>query len=146
MLEQQYPHVMEKLFYGWCFDPSPAPLGGLLACALLLLCSLGETAHILLAAPNSGRPSPKQVRAGGGKRSLATATHHPQTAGEPASMHEHGSRAPRPLGKAGSYLAECPFARSTRHEARGGIGSSFAWSGSANLRPLLINRRLRQKP
>ena len=77
MLEQQYPHVMEKLFYGWCFDPSPAPLGGLLACALLLLCSLDETLLDLLAARNPHRPREKQVSAHRGKRALTPTTHHP---------------------------------------------------------------------
>jgi putative transposase len=38
--------------YGWCFYLSLAAEGWLLGCALLSLCSLDQTAHFLLAAPN----------------------------------------------------------------------------------------------
>src|SRR6266699_4852517 len=68
------------------------------------LSSVDQTAHFLLAAPNPGRPWPKQGRAGGRKCALATAPHHPRAAGETASMHENGSPAPRSPGKNASDL------------------------------------------
>jgi len=54
---------------------------------------------------------------------------------------QSSSIAPRLAGQVGSILEAGPFDCSTRHEARAGIGSSFAWSGKANQRPHLISRR-----
>ena len=62
------------------------------------LCSLDQTAHFLIAAWNTRRSWQKQIGAHGGKCALTTTTHHPQAAGETASMHEDGSNAPRALG------------------------------------------------
>src|SRR5437764_13878147 len=68
------------------------------------LSSVDQTAHFFLATPNSRRPWQKQVRACGRKRPLTTTTHHPQTAGETAGMHEIGSDASRLFSKDGSDL------------------------------------------
>src|SRR5262252_948436 len=54
-------------WFRWCFYLSPAAEGGLLACTLLSLDALDETAHFLLAAANYGRYWPKQVRTDRGK-------------------------------------------------------------------------------
>src|SRR6266699_1427837 len=81
------------------------------------LSSVDQTAHFLLAAPNPGRPWPKQGRAGGRKCPLATATHHPRAASETASMHENGSPAPRSPGKNASDLEANDLHRSTRDAA-----------------------------
>ena len=66
---------------------------------------------------NPRRPWQKQVRAHGGKRPLTTTTHHPQTAGETASMHENRSCPSRPAGQDGSNLAAGPVDCSTRYPA-----------------------------
>jgi hypothetical protein len=110
------------------------------------LASVEQTAHVLLATGNPGRPWSKQVRSHRGKCPLAKTSHHPQAPGETAGMHENGSGAPRPAGQVGSNLAADPLHRAARDEARAGIGSSFVWSGSAGQKRLLIRRRSPQKP
>src|ERR1700686_539850 len=105
------------------------------------LSSVDQTAHFFLATPNPRRPWQKQVRACGRKRPLTTTTHYPQTAGETAGMHENGSGIPRLFGTGGSDLERSALHRSTRDEARVGIESSSAFTGSAGQRPLLTNRR-----
>jgi hypothetical protein len=57
-------------------------------------------------------------------------------------MHENGSGTSRPADQVGSNLEAGPLDCSTRHEARAGIGSSFASSGNASQRPSLTSRRL----
>jgi hypothetical protein len=93
-----------SFFYDRCFDLSPAAEGLLLACPLLSLSSLDQTAHFLLAALHPHRSWPKQVRAHRRKCPLAKASHHPQAPGETASLHEKRSPAPRSLGTNGSEL------------------------------------------
>src|SRR5215470_5217560 len=51
------------------------------------------------------------------KTSFATTTHHAQTAGEVASMHENGSQAPRLFGTGGSDMGTSALHRATRHSA-----------------------------
>jgi hypothetical protein len=102
-----------NFLYGSYFHLSHAVEGWLLACALLSLDSLDQTTRDLLAAPNPGRPWQKLVRAYRRKCPLATATHHPQAAGETARMHEKRSLTPRPLGKNGSNLAAVSLDRAT---------------------------------
>jgi hypothetical protein len=104
-----------SFLYGWCGDPSPAAEGWLLACALLALCSLDQTAEDLITARNTYRPGQKQVRAHRRKCPLATATHHPQAAGETASMHENRSPPAHPAGQVGSSMAADPGNRATRY-------------------------------
>ena len=106
-----------------------------------LLCSLDETAHPLIAAGNHGRSWEKQVRTHGRKCALTPTAHHAQAAGETPSMHENGSGAPRPIGKGGSDMETSALHRSTRYEARVGIMSSSACTGSAGQRPLLTSPR-----
>src|SRR5215467_1082715 len=108
---------MEIFVYGWCFHPSPEPLGWLLGCALLALDSLDQTTGDLITAGNPHRSEQKQVRAPRRNGAHATATHHPPTAGEAANVHKDRSRAPRPAGQAGLYLAAGTLDRSTRHLA-----------------------------
>jgi hypothetical protein len=58
---------------------------------LYSLGSLDQTSHFFFVAWNTRRPHQKQTRAHGGKGPLTTTTHHPQAAGETASMHKDRS-------------------------------------------------------
>jgi hypothetical protein len=118
MLEQRHSHVMEKTFYGSCFDLSLAAEGGLLGVALLSLDSLDQTAHFLLAARNPHGSWPKQVQAHRRKSPLTSTTDHPQAPGEATGMDENGSGSPRALSKVGSNMEPSPPHRPTRDTAR----------------------------
>ncbi len=54
---------------------------------------------------------------------LATATDHPQAAGETANVHQDRSPAPGPAGQARSYLAAGPLDRATRHTSQVASGA-----------------------
>jgi len=105
------------------------------------LCSLDHTTHFLLAPWDTRRSCQKQIGAHGRKCTLTTTTHHAQAAGETACMHEEGPGAPRPIGKGGSDMETSALPRSTRYEARVGIVSSSACTGSAGQRPLHTSPR-----
>jgi len=135
-----------SFLYGWCCDTSPAAEGWLLGCSLCSLYSLDKTVRDLIAARNPHRPWEKQVPAHRGKCALTTTTHRSQAAGETATHHQDRSHPPRPAGQAGSCLAAGSGDRATRDEARAGIGSSFACTGSASPRRILTSRKLLQKP
>jgi hypothetical protein len=109
-----------------------------IACSL---CSLDQTAHFLIAAWNPRRPWQKQVGAHSRKCPLTTATQHAQAPGETTGMYESRSHPPCALGKSGSNMEANALHRSTRDEARVGIVSSFACTGSAGQRPLLTSPR-----
>src|SRR5215469_1138957 len=114
MLAQRQLHVMEKIFYGRCFYPSPAPRGWLLGCALLSLCLLDQTVQERLTVLHPHRPWPKQVRAHRRKCPLTSTTDHPQAPGETAGMYENGSPAPRAFSKIGSNMEPNPPYRPAR--------------------------------
>ncbi len=108
---------MEELCYGWCSHTSPAAEGWLLACTLRSLCSLDQTAQVLMTAWNPYRLGQKQVGAHRRKCPLATATDHPQATSETANVYQDRSHPPRPVGQGGSDLAADPRDRATRYPA-----------------------------
>jgi hypothetical protein len=85
-----------------------------------------------------GRSKSERVRR---KCPLTTATHHAQAPGETTGMYESRSHPPCALGEGGSSMEANPLHCSTRDEARGGIVSSSACTGSAGQRPLLTSPR-----
>src|SRR5437868_6740029 len=105
--------------YGSYFDPFPATEGWLLRGAFLALCSLDQTARLLLAAANPLRPWPKQVRDFSGKCTPPTTTHHFQAPGETATFHQDPSRAAPLVGTAQSDMDKSPH-----HDAKSGARSS----------------------
>ena len=94
---------------------------------------------------NPDRPWQKQVRAYRRKCPLATATHHPQAAGETARMHEKRSLTPRPAWQGWFEPGSRLSSSCNQIPCSGGIGSSFACTGSASQRLLLTSRRSPRK-
>ncbi len=99
------------------------------------LCALDHTTHFLLALWNTRRSCQKQIGAHSRKCPPTTTTHHPQAAGETASMHEDGSNPSRTLGK-GCSGRSSSFNQKLCYV---GIESSSACTGSAGQRPLLTS-------
>jgi len=110
------------------------------------LCQLDRTTHFLPAPWHTRRFWQKQIRAHGRKCALTTTTHHPQAAGETASLHEEGSPSPRALSTGCSGLEANALDRSTRNPAAARIGSSSVCTGSAGLRSVRLPRGYLQRP
>jgi hypothetical protein len=79
------------------------------------LCPLNKTTHFLLAPWNTRRSCQKQSGADSRKCAPTTTTHHPQAAGETASIHQDGSNSPCALSKGGSGMEASALPRSTRN-------------------------------